>query len=75
MERAKDTALGGAGKSLASDINTVANLYDLTQGPRNAVMDKLLSAYGDVLEQKQLDLEKLHEDRAQAQDIADQQAK
>lgn len=74
LERAKDTALGGAGKSLASDINTVANLYDLTQGPRNAVMDKLLSAYGDVLEQKQLDLEKLREDRAQAQDIADQQA-
>ena len=45
-ERAKDTALGGAGKSLASGINMVTNLIEQRQEREAAMWDELLSADG-----------------------------
>ena len=73
-ERAASTVAGGAGKSLASDINTAANLYNLTQGGRDTTLGEYRSAYEDGLKQAQRDLAQMQEDGARPRDIADQQA-
>lgn len=74
LERAKDTGFGGAGKSLASNINAAANLYDLGQGGRDAMTSYYLSDYEVGLKEAQRALDQMIEDGARPRDIADQQA-
>lgn len=73
-KRATDAMIGGAGRSLASDVNTAASLYDLTQGGRDTMLKSYQSDYGYGLKQAQRDLEQMLEDGARPRDIADQQA-
>lgn len=72
--RVGQTVIGGAKNSLASDVNSGATIYDLTQGGRDRVISEHLSAYEDALKYAQRDLAQLLEDGASARDIADQRA-
>lgn len=67
--RVKDTVIGGAKRSLASDLNSTANAYDLTRGARERMMNEYLADYEHGLEQAQYVLQQLEETGADARDI------
>lgn len=70
--RIKNTVLGGVKRSIASDVNSTANAYDLTQGARNSMMNDYLADYEHGLSRAQNDLRQMEESGASAWDAEQQ---
>ena len=62
--RVKNAVLGGVGRSLASDVNSTANVYDLTRGARERMMNDNLADYEHGLDRAQNDLRQMEESGA-----------
>ena len=71
--RVGQTVLGGAKNSLASDINSGATIYDLTQGARDAMMGMYVSDSANSLRQAKQALAQLEREGASAYEIENQQ--
>lgn len=71
--RVKNTVLGRVGRSLASDANSAASAYDLTQGARNRMMNEYLADYEQSLSRSKDVLAQLEASGADARDIWSQQ--
>lgn len=71
--RAINTFTGGIGRSLASDINTAANAFDVTQGARERMMNDYLQYYEHGLNRAVSDFKQLKNTGASAGELAQQQ--
>lgn len=71
--RVGQTVLGGAKNSLASDVNSGATIYDLTQGARDAMMGMYVSDSANSLRQAKQALAQLEREGASAYEIENQQ--
>ncbi|MBO6266730.1 MAG: hypothetical protein J6M06_00710 [Synergistaceae bacterium] len=64
--RIGQTVSGGAKNSLSSDVNTAADIYGLTQGARDTMMNEYVSDSASSLKQAKHDLALLEQERARA---------
>lgn len=67
------TFLGGAKNSLASDVNSGATIYDLTQGARDTMMSPYVSDSANSLKAEKQALAQLEREGASAYEIGNQQ--
>ena len=67
------TFLGGAKNSLASDVNSGATIYDLTQGVRDTMMSPYVSDSANSLKAAKQALAQLEREGASAYEIGNQQ--
>jgi len=70
--RVKNTVIGGVGRSLASDVNSKASAFELTQGARNRMMNEYLADYEHGLKRAQNDLRQMEESGASVWDAEQQ---
>ena len=71
--RIGQTVIGGVKNSLASDVNSGATIYDLTQGARDTMMGMHVADSANSLQQAKQALEQLEREGASAYEIENQQ--
>lgn len=71
--RAGQTIIGGTKNSLASDVNSGATIYNLTQGARDTMMSTYVSDSANSLKQARQALAQLEREGASAYEIENQQ--
>ncbi|MBE7002659.1 MAG: hypothetical protein E7425_00025 [Ruminococcaceae bacterium] len=70
--RVGNTVIGGVKRSLASDINSAANAYDLTQGARDGMLDSYSSEYARALNRAKSNYRQMERLGADARELAQQ---